>query len=115
MPYLSTNSFKRFALAFAFSVVAFLHSAQILITHLFNMNIYIANLNSTIDEQELEQLFTAYGRVTSAQIMKDLPSGESRGFGYVEMEDDAAAQKAIDQLNEMEWQTLTISVKEEKA
>lgn len=79
------------------------------------MNIYIANLNSAINEQELEQMFTAYGRVTSTQIMKDLPSGESRGFGYVEMEDDAAAQKAIDQLNDTEWQTLILSVKEEKA
>lgn len=79
------------------------------------MHIYIANLNSAIDEQELAELFTAYGRVTSAQIMKDLPSGESRGFGYVEMEDNAAAQQAIDGLNETEWQTLTLSVKEEKS
>lgn len=77
------------------------------------MHIYIANLNSAIGEEELAQLFGAYGRVTSAQIMKDLSSRESRGFGYVEMEDAAAAQKAIDELNETEWQTLTISVKEE--
>lgn len=78
------------------------------------MNIYIANLNSAINELELEQLFAAYGRVTSTQIMRDLPTGESRGFGYVEMEDDAAAQTAIDQLNDTEWQTLTIYLKEEK-
>ncbi len=79
------------------------------------MNIYIFNLNSTIGDQELEHLFSPYGQVTSAQVMKDLASGESRGFGYVEMEDDTAAQIAIDRLNETEWQTLTIFVQEEKS
>lgn len=78
------------------------------------MNIYVANLNSAINEQELTDLFTVYGRVRSAHIMKDLPTGESRGFGYVEMEDSAAAQTAIDGLHETEWQTLTICVQEEK-
>lgn len=79
------------------------------------MNIYVANLNSTINELELTQLFTAYGRVTSAHIMKDLPTNESRGFGYVEMEDDNAAQTAIDGLHETEWQTLILCVQEERA
>lgn len=79
------------------------------------MNIYVANLNSTINEQELIQMFTAYGRVTSAHIMKDLPTNESRGFGYVEMEDDNAAQTAIDDLHEMEWKTLILCVQDERS
>jgi RNA recognition motif-containing protein len=78
------------------------------------MNIYIFNLNSSISDPELRELFMPFGTVKSAQIVMDVISGESRGFGYVEMEDDVAAQKAIDQLNETELQTLTIFVEEER-
>jgi RNA recognition motif-containing protein len=78
------------------------------------MNIYISNLSSAIKDSDLEQLFAGYGEVTSARVMNDVFTGESRGFGYVEMADDEAAQKAIEKLNNTELQNLTISVKEEE-
>lgn len=77
------------------------------------MNIYISNLNSTIGNHELKQLFSTYGEVKSAQIMNDVISQESRGFGYVEMEDSKAAKKAIEKLDQTEWETLVITVQED--
>ena len=49
------------------------------------MNIYVGNLSSTTTEDELRSAFEAFGQVTSATIIKDKFSGESRGFGFVEM------------------------------
>ena len=79
------------------------------------MNIYISNLRSAIGNDELAQLFSLYGKVKSAEIVKDVFTGQSRGFGYVEMEDDAAAKKAIEALNKTEVQELVISVEEAAA
>ena len=76
------------------------------------MNIYISNLNSDIRNEDLKQLFSAYGEVKSAHIMNDVVTQESRGFGFVEMEDRAAAV-AIQKLDQTEWQTLVISVQED--
>lgn len=76
------------------------------------MNICIANLSSTVNDQELKQLFSGYGEVKSAEVMIDVFTGESRGFGYVEMEDEKAAQKAVTELSGTEFQSQTISVKE---
>jgi RNA recognition motif-containing protein len=76
------------------------------------MNIYISNLSSIIRSEELKQLFSTYGAVKSAEIVDDVFTGKSRGFGYVEMEDNAAAQTAIEGLNKTEFHSLTISVKE---
>src|SRR5690242_16515718 len=76
------------------------------------MNIYISNLRSAIDKDELVQLFSPFGEVKSAEVVKDLFTGQSRGFGYVEMEDDEAAKKAIAQLNKTELGELIISVEE---
>jgi RNA recognition motif-containing protein len=53
------------------------------------MNSYIFNLHSAVDDHELKELFTPFGEVRSAQVVKDVISGESRRFGYVEIEDDA--------------------------
>jgi RNA recognition motif-containing protein len=78
------------------------------------MNIYIFNLHSAVGDQELKELFAPYGDVRSAQVVKDVISGESRGFGHVEIMDDAAAQKAINHLNGTELQTLTIFVEESR-
>ena len=78
------------------------------------MNIYISNLNSTTNTEDLKQLFATYGEVKTAEVVQDVFTGQSRGFGYVEMEDNAAAQKAIDSLNKTELQTQTISVEEAK-
>lgn len=75
------------------------------------MNIYIANLDTTIDNEELKQLFSPYGEVKSAEVVKDVFTGASRGFGYVEMENEAA-QHAIQELNQTVLHTLTITVEE---
>jgi RNA recognition motif-containing protein len=75
------------------------------------MNIYIENLDSLIDNESLKQLFTAFGEVTSAEVVKDVFTGVSRGFGYVEM-DDTAALAAISQLNQSVVRNLTVTVQE---
>ncbi|MER3463867.1 MAG: RNA-binding protein [Chitinophagaceae bacterium] len=76
------------------------------------MNIYIANLNSVIDNEALKQLFLPFGEVKSARIAKDVFTGESRGFGYVEMEDNEAAEKAMSTLNKTEVEAFIIDVRE---
>jgi RNA recognition motif-containing protein len=63
------------------------------------MNIFIAGLNYSISDSELSELFTQYGEVTSARVIKDRQSGRSKGYGFVEMSDDEAAEKAIKELN----------------
>ena len=75
------------------------------------MNIYVANLENAIDDDKLKEIFSSYGEVSSAEVVKDVFTGASRGFGYVEMEDDAA-QKAITELDQTLLNTLTITVKE---
>jgi RNA recognition motif-containing protein len=78
------------------------------------MNIYVFNLSSNIQSEDLEAMFSSYGNVSSAEIIKDIISGESRGFGYIKMEDTLAAQKAIDALDQLEIDTLTVSVQESR-
>lgn len=63
------------------------------------MNIYVSNLSFNVQDEDLREFFTPYGEVTSAKIIIDKATGQSRGFGFVEMSDDAAAQKAIAELN----------------
>ena len=63
------------------------------------MNIYVGNLSSQTTEEELRAAFEAFGQVTAANIMKDKYSGESRGFGFVEMPTKAEAEAAITELN----------------
>jgi RNA recognition motif-containing protein len=76
------------------------------------MNIYVCNLSSVIQEKDLEHMFAAYGDVQSTEIVRDIISGESRGFGFIEMEDDIAARRAIDALNQSEVDTLPVTVQE---
>ena len=78
------------------------------------MNIQISNLNTAIDNEHLKKLFSDYGDVKSAQVVKDVFTETSRGFGFVEMEDNTAAQNAIDRLNNTVVEALTISVEESK-
>jgi len=67
------------------------------------MNIYVGNLNWNLTNEELEQMFTPYGEVTSAKIVTDkFKNDRSKGFGFVEMPDDEAARTAISALNETE-------------
>jgi len=80
------------------------------------MNIFVGSLPFRLEEAELKELFEAYGEVASARIITDKFSGRSRGFGFVEMPDDAAAQKAIDELNnaEISGRTIVVNKSEEK-
>ena len=67
------------------------------------MNIYVGNLNWSLTNEELEQMFTPYGEVSSAKIVTDkFKNDRSKGFGFVEMPDDEAARTAISSLNETE-------------
>ena len=63
------------------------------------MNIYVGNLSFSTSEDDLREAFAAHGEVTSVNIIKDRHTGDSRGFGFVEMSDDQAATAAIDALN----------------
>lgn len=63
------------------------------------MNIYVGNLAVEVTEQELMELFKAFGQVKSVQVMRELFSGASKGFGFVEMPGKAHSQAAITGLN----------------
>ena len=63
------------------------------------MNIYVGNLSPEVSEEDLNGLFAEYGQVSSAKVIRDMFSQESRGFGFVEMPGQAEAQKAIENLN----------------
>ena len=74
------------------------------------MNIYVSNLSFNVQDEDLKDFFTEYGEVTSAKIINDKFTGNSRGFGFVEMSDDTAAQKAIQELDGAVVEGRTISV-----
>lgn len=74
------------------------------------MNIFIAGLSYTINDNDLLDLFGEYGEIASAKVIMDRESGRSKGYGFVEMEDEAAGQKAIDELNGAEYDGRVISV-----
>jgi RNA recognition motif-containing protein len=63
------------------------------------MNIYVSNLSFNVRDEDLQEYFTEYGEVTSAKVIMDKFTNKSRGFAFVEMPDDAAAQKAIQELD----------------
>ena len=63
------------------------------------MNIYVSNLSFNVRDEDLQEYFAEYGEVTSAKVIKDKFTNKSRGFAFVEMPDDAAAQKAIQELD----------------
>ena len=76
------------------------------------MNIYVGNLSSEVTVETLRKAFEAFGQVSSARIVKDKYSGQPRGFGFVEMPDQAQAQTAIKSLNGKELLGKQISVNE---
>jgi RNA recognition motif-containing protein len=80
------------------------------------MNLYVSNLSFHANEEGLRELFAAYGNVTSAKIISDRVSGQSRGFGFVEMEVTAEAEAAMKGLNnkEIEGRALSVSVAKER-
>src|SRR5512146_2522002 len=76
------------------------------------MNIYVGNLSWSMTDDDLSNLFSQYGTVSSAKILKEKNTGRSKGFGFVEMEDDEAAKTAIATLNESEVQGRKLIVNE---
>jgi len=76
------------------------------------MNIYVSNLGFTVKDEALKDLFTPFGEVKSAKIINDRETGQSRGFGFVEMTDDTAAKTALSQLNETTVDGRTMRVAE---
>jgi RNA recognition motif-containing protein len=78
------------------------------------MNIYVSNLSFNVQDEDLKEFFAEYGEVTSAKVITDKFTGRSRGFGFVEMSDDAAAQKAIQELDGATVEGRAIKVSEAK-
>jgi RNA recognition motif-containing protein len=76
------------------------------------MNIYVSNLGFNVKDEDLRGFFAPYGEVTSAKVITDRTTGQSRGFGFVEMSDDAAAKTAISELNNGDVDGRTIKVVE---
>jgi len=76
------------------------------------VNIYLGNLSREVTEDELRKAFEAFGQVTTASIIKDRYSGESRGFGFIEMATKTEAQAAITGLNGTSLKERTLSVSE---
>ncbi|HAU38191.1 MAG TPA: RNA-binding protein, partial [Phycisphaerales bacterium] len=77
-------------------------------------NIYVGNLSFDTSTQDLQELFGQYGEVVSANIITDRETGRSRGFGFVEMADNAAADAAINALNGKEFSGRNLTVNEAK-
>jgi len=79
--------------------------------------IYVGNLAYSVGDDELERLFAPYGTVSSAKVIIDRYENRSKGFGFVEMEDDAAADAAIESLNgkENSGRQLKVSVARERS
>jgi RNA recognition motif-containing protein len=75
------------------------------------MTIYVGNLSYQASEKDINELFSAYGEVQSVNIITDKFSGRSKGFGFVEMDDEAGGQ-AIEQLNDTEFMERTLVVNE---
>lgn len=75
------------------------------------MNIYVGNLSWGLDDNDLNDLFTQYGSVSSAKIIQDRETGRSKGFGFVEMPNDDEGSKAIEGLNgqEVDGRNLTVN------
>jgi len=74
------------------------------------MNIYIANLNYSVNDADLKELFEEHGEVSSAKVITDRETGRSRGFGFVEMPNESEGLKAIKELNETEHEGKVIAV-----
>ena len=74
------------------------------------MNIYVSNLSFNVQDEDLKDFFAPYGEVTSAKVITDRETGRSRGFGFVEMTDEAASQKAIAELHGATVESRSINV-----
>jgi len=74
------------------------------------MNIYVGNLSYDVTEADLKEAFEVFGEVETVRVLKDNDTGRSKGFGFVEMPNNAEAQSAIDDLNEKEIKGRSIKV-----
>ncbi|MDY6935137.1 MAG: RNA-binding protein [Spirochaetota bacterium] len=75
-----------------------------------SVNIYVGNLAYSMTEESLQELFEQHGEVSSVKIITDRETGRSKGFGFVEMSENADAENAIQQLNDTEVQGRNIRV-----
>jgi len=80
-------------------------------------NIFVGNLPFTTTSADLEQLFSPHGEVARAQVISDRDTGRSRGFGFVEMNDDAEAQSAIEALDgtDIDGRQIRVNVARERS
>ncbi|MFN2126588.1 MAG: RNA recognition motif domain-containing protein [Anaerolineales bacterium] len=78
------------------------------------MKIYVGNLDYKVNESDLESLFSEYGTVSSVKIISDKYNGRSKGFGFVEMENNDEAKKAVSGLNGSSLKSRDITVNEAK-
>ena len=78
------------------------------------MNIYVGNLSYDVTEDEVRDIFSPHGEISSLSIIKDKYSGQSKGFGFVEMPNQAEAEEAIKALNESELKGRNIKVNQAK-
>tara|TARA_R110002111_G_scaffold102125_1_gene158171 strand:- start:806 stop:1129 length:324 start_codon:yes stop_codon:yes gene_type:complete len=76
------------------------------------INIYVGNLPFSTTDTDLEDLFSQFGQISRAAIITDRETGRSRGFGFVEMENDEEGRKAIEELNEKDFEGRQLTVNE---
>ncbi len=76
------------------------------------MNIFVANIERKVTDEQLQELFAQHGEITSLKLIKDRDTGVSKGYAFVEMPNDDEAQKAIDALNEYELEGRALAVNE---
>lgn len=76
------------------------------------MNIYAGNLSYSVTDEDLKEIFGAFGQVSRANVISDRETGRSKGFGFVEMPVDAEAKQAIDSLNGKDVKGRAINVNE---
>ena len=76
------------------------------------MNIYVGNLSYGVSDDQLREVFEAYGTVSSAKVISNKYSGRSKGFGFVEMDDDNEAKSAIEDLDGAEIDGRAVKVNE---
>lgn len=76
------------------------------------MNIYVGNISYGTDDNKLIELFSTFGEVASARVISDRDTGRSKGFGFVEMPNDAEANAAIEALNEKEIDGRSLRINE---
>jgi len=78
------------------------------------MRLYVGNLSFNTDEQQLEQLFATLGDVASVRLIRDHATGQSRGFGFVEMADSSQGRAACEKLDQQEFEGRRLTVNEAK-